>query len=193
MFDSPQLIRAQIEERIRSRLREILEELVADDLASQFVDSAVAVKPWSQNQLLTLRERSGFTRLNLSGLDVPSVVYYKPLAAASLAVSALTGILGAADGLLIALCVISGILTIGNVRTAASMAESLVFWIVYSTEGHSISRVGAKARFEIDAKSIPEIEIADFEPALHSLTRLGCLRIVGNSIDVADKVILHWN
>lgn len=196
MFETPQSIREQIAHRIQAGFAKLplpAEALTA--LTAQLVASAVEVRPWSAHQLTAITERAGHViKLDLSrrGQDVPSVVYYKPIAAAKLAIAALTGVLGSASGVVVGLVVIYGVLTLGEVRTVASLAESLLFWVVYSGEGHRSSRADAKARFETESQSIAEIEREDFEAALHALTRLGCLRISSEAIEVADRIILHW-
>jgi hypothetical protein len=195
MLDSPDSLSAEVEHRIQAVFEELpLAPGLVERLASQLVESAVEVKKWSVHQFLTLREREGeFTLLNLSGArrDVPTVVYYRPAAAANVAASVLSGAMGATNGILIALAVISGILALGGVRTATSAAESLLFWVVYSADGHCLTREQSRACFEAEASSVSEIDNEDFEPALHALVQLGCLRVAGDSIAVADKVILH--
>jgi hypothetical protein len=170
MFETPQSIRDQIARRIHTGFANLpLREEETDALSAQLVASAIEVRPWSAHQLITVVERARqVITLDLSrpGQDVPSVVYYKPIAAAKVAIAALTGVLGSASGIVIGLVVIYGALTLGEVRTAASFAESLLFWVVFSSEGHRCPRADAKLQFATESQSIAEIEREDFEAAV---------------------------
>jgi hypothetical protein len=193
-LDSPDQVRDQIKGRVKAYLEGLLiNSAQAEDLTSKFVDSAVVVKTWSLNQLITLKQPEG--ELNIKGTlhEAPVVVYYSPLAGAKLLASVLTALIGGTNNeVLVGLATVSGILSITDVRTVASPAEGLLFWIVYSADGHHVVRSVAKTRFDTDADAITEIEGADFESALHSLVQLGCLRISGDSIEVSNRVILRW-
>src|SRR5579884_2900789 len=166
MFDTPQSIREQIGQRLQLGFSKLpLDSIGASVLARELAASAVDVRPWSEHHLISItRHDRAVMSLGLAsaGRDVPSVVYYKPLAAAKLVISALTGTLGSSNGLLVGLVVIYGILTIGEVRTAASPAESLLFWIVYSAPNNRLRRTNAKALFEAELSRFSEIEGEDF-------------------------------
>ena len=195
MFESPQRLREEITSRVQSLLYYFKPaSLDGTALIGQFVASAIDIRPWSEHQLTAVRSGPVLT-LGVAGdhHEVPSVVYYKPIAAAGAVLAVAAGVLGAASALFVGLAVVSGILAINGVRTVASAAESLLFWVVYSADGHRDSRETVKARFEAAAATVPDVEVADFEPALHALARLGCVRIAGTAIEVADRIIVHWH
>lgn len=173
-----------------------LEPETITKLVSAFQDEAVEVHSWAfkDSQLTTVVSRSTKPH-SILGLEkddqTPLVVYYKPKRAAQLLVSIVGGVVGASSFILLGLAVISAILALEDIRTAASPAECLIFWILYSAEGHRLDRSSARERFCEELKSYQGIESADFEPALHALVRLGCLQETRGFVEIADKMIIR--
>jgi len=189
----------EIRHLVSQRLADCFEQLplapaVGTKLASALRDEAIEIQPWSFQQLLTVKEHAT-KPYNILGLEkpdkAPQVVYYKPIKAAQLFVSVAGGIAGASSPVLVGLAVISALLAVVDVRTAASPSECLLFWILYDTETHGMDRAIAREAFCRELKSYAGIADGDFEPALHALVRLGCLQESMGLIEIADKIIIR--
>jgi hypothetical protein len=181
-----------IEEELTSRISEDLSVLFKAsnltmatyrDWGEKIVASALSVREWEDNRLISIKEISG---------DAPIVIYYKPSATAALLTALVAGIVGAATNPILFSCaILSAAFSLQGIKTTATPAEGLLFSIIYDSEHHSLTRATARGLFANSCESFTGIEAADFETSLHSLIRLGCLKASGATIKVVDPVIIR--
>jgi hypothetical protein len=120
----------------------------------------------------------------------PNLVRFRPRAAAKIAASFLAGALGATSPLVLGTAVIYFLLACDELVTKASDAEAVLFWIVFMSEGHAISRATAEDRFAAECRQYG-LAATEFAGAADGLVEKQLLLRVFSMLEVAETTIVH--
>lgn len=190
-------IEGQIIRKLETELSKILDEYnlpteTIQNLAKNVFNEAIEISDLSNNELISVSSDTDLTSIKWDKKNPPKMIHFNLASATTALGSILAGIVSYPNPWLISASILSALGAIRGIQKPLSTSEAIILWILLDNATRT-SLVDLEIAYHNKCEIFKDIKHEEFELALHSLYRLGCLKKSEGFIQLVNKVIFSLN